>query len=85
MRLEKIHVRLFFYDFDLTCVLFDLLLLKSTLNTLSQLLTLKLGPEHDADPLPNEDNSISDDHASTDGQSIKINVTNELGESISKE
>lgn len=44
-----------------------------------------IGPEHDADPLPNEDNSISDDHASTDGQSIKINVTNELGESISKE
>ncbi|XP_063700108.1 P protein isoform X2 [Culicoides brevitarsis] len=43
------------------------------------------GPEHDADPLPNEDNSISDDHASTDGQSIKINVTNELGESISKD
>uniref|UniRef100_A0A336LQF6 CSON000900 protein n=1 Tax=Culicoides sonorensis TaxID=179676 RepID=A0A336LQF6_CULSO len=43
------------------------------------------GPEHDADPLPNEDNSISDDHASTDGQSIKINVTNELGETITKE
>lgn len=55
------------------------------INTIFVYEIILIGPEHDADPLPNEDNSISDDHASTDGQSIKINVTNELGEPISKE
>lgn len=43
------------------------------------------GGDTDHDPLPNEENSVSDtDHASNDdGQNIKINITNELGETLS--